>query len=400
MKLSKLGFMSSPMPMNPSRIQYYPRGTIVTKQEPEPTEEYQSVWNRLGRRFTEIKQSLLERTRPHKNLHYWVKKVFEEFLAVRVIRFFVQLIAFLLLFYAGITFVLGFDPLLASPLAGLGHLIPILGYIPVPFDMPHGIAQGTATGFFDIIMLIGQAGAFPFIALGVWLIVPALIGRSFCGWICPFGFVQDLCSLTPIRTRYPSLRTNRRLSYFKYIILFITLFFVVWVGLWTFLGIQQDLVAALNYSGAGIATAFWAVFSPSGTLFVIIPQLWMKDVISPIITLWNPPPLLWSPIIWMRLVFLGFIIFIALFIRRPYCRWFCPVGALLGLSGQFSLLTVARSGTECPGGSCENQRCKTACPVGIQVMEKPYGPIHSPNCILCLDCVAKCSHDAVKTDFG
>ncbi len=372
----------------------------MSETDTESPEKEERSWDRLGSRFARWKQSILERTRPHKTLHYWVKKAFEEILAIRIIRFIFQLIVFLLLFYAGITYVLGYDPLLESGLfAGLAFLLPIFGYIPVVFDMPHGIAQGTATGFFDIIQLVGQAGMFPFIALGAVLIIPILIGRSFCGWVCPFGFIQDLCSLTPIRTRTVSKQTNRLLSWIKYIFLFTTLFFVLWVGLWTFLGIESDLVYTLNSAG-GFATAWWSVISPSGTFFVIIPYLWLNGIISPIITQWNPSPLSWWPIMWIRLIFLLIVLVAALFYTRAYCRWICPVGAMMGLVSQFSFLTVSRSATECLHGRCEEQRCTKACPVGIDVMAQPPGKLYHRDCIMCLDCVAKCGYDAMKVDYS
>ncbi|MFW9830921.1 MAG: 4Fe-4S binding protein [Candidatus Thorarchaeota archaeon] len=370
----------------------------MTENETETIKHQEPLRDRIGRPFSRWKKTLLEKSRPHKTLHYWVRKAFEELLATRIIRFVVQLIAFLLLFYAGIVFVLGYDPLINSIFSGVGWLIPIFGYIPMVFDMPHGAAPGTATGFFDIIMLIGQAGMFPYIAIGVLLIVPILIGRSFCGWICPFGFVQDLCALTPIRTRYPSKKSDRQLGQIKYIILFVTLFFVFWIGLWTFLGIEQDLVNTL--SASGFATAFWAVLNPSGTLFVIIPYLFYNGVVSPILTQWNPPILVWNVMMWIRLIFLSIIIIAALFINRPFCRWICPTGAMMGLVGQFSFLTINRSSTECLGPTCDSPRCKQACPVGIDVMDKPFGKIYSRDCIMCLDCVAKCGHDAVKVDYS
>lgn len=380
-----------------SHNRYYPEESKkMSENEAETPEETERFWVRIGRVFTRWKKILLEKSRPHKTLHYWVKKAFDELLAIRIIRFVVQLIAFLLLFYAGIVFVLGYDPLFSTIFAGVAYLIPIFGYIPMPFDMPQGIAQGTATGYFDMIQFIGQAGVFPFIAVGVIFIVPILVGRSFCGWICPFGFVQDLFALTPIRTRYPSKNTDRQLSRIKYIILFITLFMVAWVGSSTFLGIEQGLVTTLGAFG----TAFWAVLSPSGTFFVILPYLWIFGIVSPILTQWNPPPIFWNPLMWIRIIFLAIIIFIALFIRRPYCRWICPVGAMMGLVGQFSFLTVSRSATECLGPTCDRQRCKTACPVGIDVIERPFGKIYSPDCILCLDCTAKCGHDAIKVEYA
>jgi ferredoxin-type protein NapH len=366
----------------------------LTSDKPEPATKTAKPRNRVGQRFSKMKRNLLGWSRPHKTLHFVIKKAFDELLAIRIIRFFVQTIAFVLLSFAAITFVLGYNPLLASPLAGVGWLIPIFGYIPLPFDMPHGYPAGTGTGFLDAIMLIGQAGMFPYIAVGVALLVPALVGRSFCGWICPFGFVQDVLALTPIRKRWPSAKTNQTLSPIKFAVLGITLLFVVWLGLGTFLGIQQDLARTLG----PFATAFWSVLSPSGTFFVIIPYLVITNNISPFIANWAHM-LTWQPLIWIRLIFLGIVLALALFIRRPYCRWICPEGALMSVFSRFSLLGVSRRPTECPGGTCESQRCEKECPMGIRFMQAPWGRLYSGDCILCGDCVAKCPEHAVKVVF-
>ena len=379
---------------------FHPKGTTTvseTDNGPESEEKYGRIWDRIGWPFKGWKKTLLEKSRPHKTLHYWVKKAFEELLAIRIIRFIVQLSAFLVLFYAGIVFVLGYDPLIGTIFSGVAWLIPIFGYIPMPFEMPQGIAQGTGTGYFDMIQFIGQQGMFPYIAIGVILIVPVLVGRSFCGWICPFGFVQDLFALTPIRKRYPSKKTDQRLKSIKYVILFVVLFLVAWLGIWTFLGIDEGLRTAV---GLPFATAFWATINPASTFFVIIPYLYHFGIVSPILTQWNPPFIAWGWPMYLRLGFLVVILFMALFITRPFCRYLCPTGAMMGLVGQFSFLTVSRSATECLGPTCDSPRCKQSCPVGIDVMAKPFGPIHDPECLLCLDCVAKCGHDSVKVEYG
>ena len=388
-----------------SHNRYHPKEITTvneTENDIEPEKENDHIGDRIGRQLSQWKKTLLEKSRPHKTLHYWVKKAFEELLAIRIIRFFVQVLVFIILFYAGIVFVLGYDPLMGTIFSGVAWLIPIFGYIPMPFEMPQGVAQGTSTGFFDIIQLLGQQGIFPYIAVGVILVVPVLVGRSFCGWICPFGFVQDLFALTPIRKRYPSKSTDKRLKSIKYVILFAVLFFVAWLGLWTFLGIDEGLRTAVSQGafGSAFATAFWAALNPAGTFFFILPYLYLNGIISPILTQWNPPFIAWGWAMYIRLGFLVVILFMALFITRPFCRWFCPTGAMMGLVGQFSFLTVSRNATECLGPTCDSPRCKTACPVGIDVMAKPFGPIYDPECILCLDCVAKCGHDAVKVEYS
>ena len=368
----------------------------MTVQEQEtPREKTKPPKRTAGNILTRIKLAILERTRPYRRIHYWTKKAFDELLAIRITRFFVQLIMFLLLNWVAITWVLGYDPLFSSPLLlGVGWLVPTFGYIPLPYVMPHGNPAGTGVGFLDGIMLIGSSGVFPYLALGIALLVPALLGRSFCGWICPFGFVQDMCALTPIRTRAPSRQTNDNLSSIKYVVLGITLLFTTWLGMWTFLGIDEAFRTTLG----PFATAFWSVLSPEATFFVLIPLLAIQGHISPYVAYWGQM-LSWGPLIWFRIIFLVIVLLLALFVRRPYCRWICPTGALMGLFSRFSLLGISRRPAECPGGSCESQRCQKECPMAVRVMEAPWGRLYSGDCIMCLDCRAKCPRNAIEVTF-
>ena len=83
---------------------------------------------------------------------------------------------------------------------------------------------------------------------------------------------------------------------------------------------------------------------------------------------------------------IGFIILLivittSLFVQRPWCRYLCPYGALLGLSNKIKLFRIVRNNNTCV--SCK--KCSKSCPMGIAVHEKEE--VRDLSCISCLECV-------------
>jgi polyferredoxin len=78
------------------------------------------------------------------------------------------------------------------------------------------------------------------------------------------------------------------------------------------------------------------------------------------------------------------LILVSLPLRNPFCRFFCPYGALLGLAALVSPAKVNRDNTTCV--SCGV--CNQFCPTYIPVMAKRR--VHSPECIGCWRCISHC----------
>lgn len=92
---------------------------------------------------------------------------------------------------------------------------------------------------------------------------------------------------------------------------------------------------------------------------------------------------------------LGIILFLALFVDRPFCKYLCGFGALYGLSSVFRVFTLKRAATACVGCG----KCDASCPMGVEVSS--CHSVRDPHCINCFACVAACPvKGALKAGFS
>jgi ferredoxin-type protein NapH len=183
-----------------------------------------------------------------------------------------------------------------------------------------------------------------------------LTGRMLCGWLCPFGFLQDLAYKVPLPKMEPPkcLRLGRYLS----------------------LLILVALLPALT------GVSWFSRLCPAGTLEGGLP---LKAVppSSPL------PPTGWF--FWLKLAILFLFLAWMCVSRRPFCRFACPLGAILGLFNRVSLYRM-----EVDEDSCTDcGACRRACPVDIDIRDDPG----SPDCIRCLECKAACPRGAIFSGF-
>ena len=83
---------------------------------------------------------------------------------------------------------------------------------------------------------------------------------------------------------------------------------------------------------------------------------------------------------WQYVLYATALLVCGLFIERFYCRYLCPLGAVLALIGRFHLLDRLRRRPEC-GNPCH--LCEQSCPIGAIT---PTGAIDMNECLQCLDC--------------
>jgi len=207
------------------------------------------------------------------------------------------------------------------------------------------------------------ARQFPFFLLGFLGLVGAGVGRMTCGWLCPFGFLQDMMKkLSGWKVKLP--RWMGKLKYVSLAILALLLPFLfgeMWFSKLCPAGsIEGAIPWALGGNGPDSAAGF--------------------DVVSLI-----------GPMFWIKMVILGAILVGMVFIKRPFCRTMCPLGAIYSLFNKASLVRLRvdrKTCTDC--GLCERM-----CPVDL----KPQLEIDSPECIKCLECT-KCPTGAIKAGFA
>jgi len=228
-----------------------------------------------------------------------------------------------------------------------------------------------------------------------WLLLPAVLmtlatlvlGRFFCGWLCPLGTVLDLLTGRIAKTRplgwlrgnlkywllLPLLTSSlfglnlvglfdpialllRGLSFFLYPI-FGFAARQGWVGLYGLLGEQRDLLAPAYGLVRDYLLPFRDAFYPLGLLSAVL-----------------------------LLVIIG----LERFETRNWCRNLCPLGTLLGLLARFApFLRV-------PDRLCSDCRaCQPHCPTGFQ-----GGQLHKADCVLCMDCLTFCPHGRTRFVAG
>jgi len=185
--------------------------------------------------------------------------------------------------------------------------------------------------------------------LGLGLLVGTLlVGNAFCGWICPFGAIQDALSWVRRRLHLPTVTVPARLDAL-----------LRW-GRFAVLGV----VVFMSYTTARL---WFAGYDRYVTLFGLH---WLFGAES--------------ADFWIALVVLALVVAGSLVIDRFWCRYLCPLGAALSVASVFSLVRIRRSGPTCTDCTL----CDKPCPVGIQPSKA--APLVAADCIGCMDCVATC----------
>lgn len=187
-------------------------------------------------------------------------------------------------------------------------------------------------------------------------LIGAVVGRMVCGWVCPFGFLQDLLYKIPT----PKLRVPRWARFGKYATLVV-------------------LAVLLPY----ITGVHWfSRLCPAGTLEGGIPL----ELLPPKTPL---PQTGWF--FWLKIGIL--VVFLAWMVvsKRPFCRTACPLGAMYALLAPFSLYRMHVDKNYCT--KCG--RCREVCPVDIDI----FDDANSPECIRCLDCKKQCPEGVITSGF-
>jgi polyferredoxin len=228
-----------------------------------------------------------------------------------------------------------------------------------------------------------------------------IVSRSLCGWVCPFGFVQDLLGYVKRRHLKVSPRTHNFMTQVKYVILAVILFISVTISISLATGTGPSYSQALGI----FAKAPFNALSPADTLFAVLPRI-IFDVRYAIPTLLETPDAAGAAInglssvpllLWVRLAIMVGIIVLAVYIPRSWCRYFCPNGALMGFLSRFGFLGLKRDPVKCTKATCRS--CVEVCPTLVPILDLPWEKFNHPDCIYCLKCVDACSTKAIKPKF-
>src|SRR5690348_1221962 len=131
-------------------------------------------------------------------------------------------------------------------------------------------SEAQVTSTMDGITILLENGIFPWLPVGIMLVVGAVLGRFMCGWICPVGFLQDV--ITGIKGRVDSVqaRTHEYWIRLKYLLVVITFLISGTLAVALYYGVGSDYKQSL---GTDFASGLFIAITPDGTLFGTLPVL-------------------------------------------------------------------------------------------------------------------------------
>jgi polyferredoxin len=260
---------------------------------------------------------------------------------VGIFRGFVQAAFTLFSIYAGYNFYMFY--LWACGISRVTHARPPSVEAFLPISALVGLKRLILTGRWD---MVHPAGLTVFLAI---IAISFLLRKSFCGWICPVGFISNIAEKTGrafhLLFRLPAWVDIPLLS-LKYLLLGFFCYLILW---------QMDMKQI--------------------ELFLTSPYNMTADVRMLVFFL-RPSTL--------SLAVMLFLLIISFFIRNFWCRYLCPYGALLGILAMASPFQVKRDPDICI--TCG--KCEDICPASIKITQRSI--IRTPECTGCTECISSC----------
>lgn len=232
---------------------------------------------------------------------------------------------------------------------GFGHQLGWAKVVGVDALCPFGGIETLWTLILSATFL-QRVAASSVVLLGIAVVIAAIFRRSFCGYICPFGAVQELFARAGSliwKKRRPQMPAvlDRPARYLKYVVLVV---FAVWS--WQ--------AASLMLRPYDPWVAWMHLGSPD--LPAAIAEFWVGFVV-------------------LGVTLLGSFVY-----DRFFCKYLCPMGAFLAVISPLSVFKVRRNADTC----IDCNACNKACPVNITVAT--VETVKSPECIDCGECVNVC----------
>ena len=207
------------------------------------------------------------------------------------------------------------------------------------FSCPIGAMQAVA----------GSGGKFGFYAAGVTILIGLLLGRAVCGFLCPFGLIQELLNKIPS----PKISLPKKFLRVKFFLLII---FVLTLPVATEFG----------------EPTFCEYICPAGTLEAGLPLIAVHEEFRDVL----------GKLFALKISVLTAVLVGSVLIHRFFCRVMCPLGAIYGLLNRYGLYRLHFAADKCIGCG----RCKKNCPLELD----PTTDFNSVECVRCGRCVSSC----------
>jgi polyferredoxin len=236
---------------------------------------------------------------------------------------------------------------LAESGGGLAFLPSVSLHAICPFGGVVSIYQFATVGTF--VQKVHQAS---FVLMAIGFLLAILFGPVFCGWVCPLGTIQEFVSGFGRRV------LRKRFNHF----------------------VPAKLDKVLRYLRYGVLA--WVVYMTAVTGLLIFSEY------DPYFALFN----FWSSE--ASLLGLGILVVtlvLSFFVERPWCKYACPYGAVLGVTNLFRVFAIRRTEATCK--TCA--LCATQCPMNIAVDKQTV--VRDHQCISCLECTSEAVCPAGQT---
>ena len=191
-----------------------------------------------------------------------------------------------------------------------------------------------------------------FILMFVGFALALLMGPVFCGWVCPFGSFQEWIAKLGkkiLKKRFNHLIHHKFDGYLRYL--------------------RYGILVWVLYATARTVKLAFAAYDPYYALF----NFFTGEVAA------------------TAFIILGAVMVLSLFVERPFCKYACPYGAVLGIFNLFRIFQVKRSADTC----IDCKACDRACPMNITVSSGTA--VRNHQCITCLKCTSEQSCPVEKT---
>ena len=304
------------------------------------------------------------------------------------------------------------------PVAFFANLDPLIGLATV-------LATGTLYG--------GLAWALVTVA------VTLVFGRVFCGWVCPMGTLHQFIGWLGRKARslkgQVSVNRPHRAQVFKYLLLtwlllaaagdllghilkfawfreparlavvaLLMALVFAWLSLrkvirsrrraatWFFVALLAWVVGGFLFAPAGprVVSLQIGLFDPIALFYRSVDLAVLPAFDAQLGRLWPMPRHVHGG--WLIGAVLLGVLLANLWVPRLYCRWICPLGAMLGLLSRPAIWTIARQPEGCTHCDMCERDCEGAC--------APSGTIQTAECLLCTNCLAGCKPGVMTYDTG
>lgn len=228
-------------------------------------------------------------------------------------------------------------------LEGIGKSLPIIGAASIHAICPYGGVE-TLFAFLRYDVFVQKIHSSSMVILVIILALGFLLGPVVCSYMCPLGSIQEWIGKIGkkiFKKKYNQFiprNLDKVLRYFRYAVLIFT------------------------------------VYLTTNSLRLIFTQI---DPYYALFNFWSDEATIGG------LIVLAITLVSALFIERPWCKYACPFGALMGLTNKISIFKIRRNKETCI--SCN--KCTHACPMNIDVAKKEV--INDHQCIRCGECTSE-----------